>query len=338
MTTESVTVLFTDMVGSTALATSLAPDAADEFRREHFSILRQAVAEAGGTEVKNLGDGLMVVFGSASAALSCAVAMQQGVERDNRARERTVGLRVGLSVGDVSREDDDYFGEPVIEAARSAFLIGGTVGPRGDGYRIDSMMDADVAADYHSFQIDCMAAAGVDVVTALTMGYTDEAVGIARAAQAAGLPVVVSFTLETDGTLPSGMSLREAIDGTDAATAGYPVHYMINCAHPAHFDHVLDGTAPWAARIGGLRANASQLSHAELDEMVELDEGDPDDLAARYVSLRSALPGLQVIGGCCGTDQRHVAAIAHVAWRASVVWPGVLKCDTRWRPGSIRPL
>lgn len=118
MTTESVTVLFTDMVGSTALATSLAPDAADEFRREHFSILRQAVAEAGGTEVKNLGDGLMVVFGSESSALSCSVGMQQGVERDNRARERTVGLRVGLSIGDVSREDDDYFGEPVIEAAR----------------------------------------------------------------------------------------------------------------------------------------------------------------------------------------------------------------------------
>ena len=196
------------------------------------------------------------------------------------------------------------------------FLIGGTVGPRGDGYRIDSMMDADAATNYHSFQIDCMAAAGADVVTALTMGYTAEAVGIARAAQAAGLPVVVSFTLETDGKLPSGMSLREAIDATDVATAGYPVHYMINCAHPAHFDHVFDGAEPWAARIGGLRANASQLSHAELDEMVELDEGDPDDLAARYVRLRSALPGLQVIGGCCGTDHRHVAVIAH-AWHAS---------------------
>ena len=196
------------------------------------------------------------------------------------------------------------------------FLIGGTVGPRGDGYRVDSMMDADAAADYHSFQIGCMAADGVDVVTALTMGYAQEAVGIARAADAAGLPVVVSFTLETDGKLPSGMSLSEAIEVTDAATSGYPVHYMINCAHPAHFDHVLDGTAPWAARIGGLRANASQLSHAELDEMVELDEGDPEDLAARYVRLRSALPGLHVIGGCCGTDHRHVAAIAH-AWRAS---------------------
>ncbi len=118
MTTENVTVLFTDMVGSTALASTLAPDVADELRREHFAILRQAVAEAGGTEVKNLGDGLMVVFGAASAALSCAVAMQQGVDRDNRGRERPVGLRVGLSGGEVSREDDDYFGDPVVEAAR----------------------------------------------------------------------------------------------------------------------------------------------------------------------------------------------------------------------------
>ena len=197
-----------------------------------------------------------------------------------------------------------------------AFLIGGTVGPRGDGYRIDSTMDIDTAADYHSFQIGCMAAAGVDVVTALTMGYIDEAAGIARAAEVAGLPVIVSFTLETDGRLPSGMSLANAIDTTDAATSGYPTHSMINCAHPAHFEHVLDSTAPWAARIGGLRANASQLSHAELDEMVELDEGDPDDLAVRYVALRLALPRLHVVGGCCGTDHRHVAAIA-IAWAAA---------------------
>ncbi len=118
MSTEGATILFTDMVGSTALASALAPDAADELRREHFSILRQAIAEAGGTEVKNLGDGVMVAFSSTTAALSCAVAMQQGVERDNRDREHSVGLRVGLSAGEVTREDDDYFGEPVIEAAR----------------------------------------------------------------------------------------------------------------------------------------------------------------------------------------------------------------------------
>ena len=193
------------------------------------------------------------------------------------------------------------------------FLISGCVGPRGDGYRIDSMMDIDAAIEYHSFQIGCLQSAGVDVVTALTMGYVEEAAGVARAAEAAGVPVIISFTVETDGRVLSGMSLADAIEATDVATGGYPIHYMINCAHPAHFDHVLDGSAPWAARIGGVRANASQLSHAELDEMVELDAGDPADLAARYVALRAVLPGLQVVGGCCGTDHRHVGAIA-AAW------------------------
>lgn len=193
------------------------------------------------------------------------------------------------------------------------FLISGCVGPRGDGYRLDSMMDIDAATEYHSFQIGCLKSAGVDVVTALTMGYVEEAVGVARAAEAAGVPVIISFTVETDGRVLSGMSLADAIAATDLATGGYPIHYMINCAHPTHFDHVLDGAAPWAARIGGVRANASQLSHAELDEMVELDAGDPADMAARYVALRAVLPGLQVVGGCCGTDHRHVGAIA-AAW------------------------
>ena len=162
-----------------------------------------------------------------------------------------------------------------------SFLIGGTVGPRGDGYRVESMMTTDDAAAYHSFQIECMAARGVDVVTAVTMGYVEEAIGIVRAARAVGLPVVVSFTLETDGRLPSGMSLGEAIEATDAATSSGAQHFMINCAHPTHFTDVLDGASSWVSRIGGLRANASSLSLAELDEMVELDEGDPADLAAR---------------------------------------------------------
>ena len=194
------------------------------------------------------------------------------------------------------------------------FLINGPVGPRGDGYRVDESMTPDEAAGYHGFQIRRMADAGVDVVTALTMGYVGEAAGVALAARAAEVPCVVSFTLETDGRLPTGMPLGEAIEATDAATDAYPQHYMINCAHPTHFDHVLDPGAPWAHRIGGLRANASALSHAELDEMVELDEGDPDDLARRYVALRDRLPNLHAVGGCCGTDHRHVAAIA-TAWQ-----------------------
>ena len=189
-------------------------------------------------------------------------------------------------------------------------VIGAAVGPRGDGYTIDIAMSADQAAEYHAFQIDVLAGTSIDVVTAMTICYADEAIGIVRAAKAAGLPVVISFTLETDGRLPSGMSLGEAITLTDAATDAYPTHYMINCAHPTHFDNVLNPDEPWVLRIGGLRANASTLSHAELDEMEELDAGDPDDLAARYVGLRSNLPALHVIGGCCGTDHRHVGAIA----------------------------
>jgi len=190
------------------------------------------------------------------------------------------------------------------------FLVGGAVGPRGDGYTIDVAMTPDEAEEYHSFQIGCMAEAPVDLATAMTLCYVDEAVGIARAAQRAELPVVISFTVETDGRLPSGMSIGEAIEATDDATGGYPVHYMLNCAHPTHFDHALDGDAAWASRIGGLRANASTLSHAELDEAEELDAGDPDDLATRYAALRTLLPALHVIGGCCGTDHRHVQKIA----------------------------
>ena len=202
-------------------------------------------------------------------------------------------------------------------SGQGSFLISGAVGPRGDGYRIDTMMTAEAAAEYHSFQIGCLAARGVDVITAMTIGYAEEAIGIVHAAQAIGRPVVVSFTLETDGRLPSGISLAAAIEETDAATNRGAQHFMINCAHPTHFVDALDGTSAWASRIGGLRANASSLSHAELDEMVELDEGDPADLAARYVALRSLLPSLSVLGGCCGTDHRHVEAIAQ-AWCASL--------------------
>ncbi len=190
------------------------------------------------------------------------------------------------------------------------FLVGGAIGPRGDGYVVDRAMSADQAAEYHSFQIGVLAATPTDVVTAMTLAYVDEAIGISRAAAASGLPAVISFTVETDGRLPTGISLRDAIEQTDEATNGYPTHYMVNCAHPTHFDHVLVEGGTWTSRIGAVRANASMLSHAELDEATVLDDGDPSDLAARYLRLRDALPSLHVVGGCCGTDHRHVAAIA----------------------------
>jgi S-methylmethionine-dependent homocysteine/selenocysteine methylase len=142
------------------------------------------------------------------------------------------------------------------------------------------------------------------------MTYVEEAAGVTQAASAAGLPIVISFTVETDGTLPSGQALGEAIEQVDEATGSAPAYYMVNCAHPTHFAHLFDPSPAWAARLGGIRANASTRSHEELDEAEELDRGDTADLAQRYLALRDAVPNLRVLGGCCGTDASHIGAIS----------------------------
>ncbi len=194
-------------------------------------------------------------------------------------------------------------------------LLEAPIGPRGDAYA-RSLMTAEEAQRYHSAQMQTLADTPVDLITALTVTYADEAIGMVRAARAAGLPVAVSFTVETDGRLPSGQTLRAAIEQVDAETDGAPLHYMINCAHPTHFAGVLADGGRWIARIRGLRANASTRSHAELDESEDLDDGDPADLAERHVALRGALPNLTILGGCCGTDIRHVTRICD-AWQAA---------------------
>ena len=186
-------------------------------------------------------------------------------------------------------------------AGHERVLVSGCVGPSDDGYRPSALLSAEAAEAYHAVQIASLADA--DRITAITMTYAEEAIGVSRAAARVGLPCVISFTVETDGRLPSGQSLADAIAQVDAAAA--PAFYMINCAHPTHFESVLSGD--WVARVRGVRANASVLSHAELDEATELDSGDPADLGARYARLPLAL---DVVGGCCGTDHRHVAAIA----------------------------
>jgi homocysteine S-methyltransferase len=190
--------------------------------------------------------------------------------------------------------------------------ICGAIGPRGDGYRIDAAMIADEAQRYHSAQVRTFASTAVDLISGLTMTYADEAIGIVRAAGETGVPVSVSFTLETDGRLPSGQPLREAIEQVDTETDAYPAYFMVNCAHPSHFLHVLQPPSPWLDRIRGVRANASSMSHAELDEAEELDEGDPSELAERYRELRERLPNLTIVGGCCGTDHRHVRELGAV--------------------------
>jgi S-methylmethionine-dependent homocysteine/selenocysteine methylase len=188
--------------------------------------------------------------------------------------------------------------------------ISGCVGPRGDGYVATPGTEAATAEAYHRPQVESLAAAGADMVSAITMTASAEAIGIAQAARRIGIPAVISFTLETDGRLPSGESLGDAITAVDMATGDYPSYFMINCAHPSHFTAQLAGNAPWLQRLRGLRANASRLSHAELDVMTELDAGDCEELAQDYTALRRLLPQLSILGGCCGTDARHVAAIA----------------------------
>jgi S-methylmethionine-dependent homocysteine/selenocysteine methylase len=188
-------------------------------------------------------------------------------------------------------------------------VISGCVGPRGDGYSPARLMAADEAEAYHARQIETFAASEADMVTAITMTDVGEAVGVARAARAAGMPVAISFTLETDGRLPTGQELGEAIGAVDDTTDVAPAYYMINCAHPTHFSAMLEAGGDWVGRLRGVRANASRRSHAELDEATDLDDGDPDELGREYAALRRRLPGLTVLGGCCGTDHRHVEAI-----------------------------
>lgn len=189
-------------------------------------------------------------------------------------------------------------------------VVNGAVGPRGDGYVVGDTMSVLEATGYHRMQARAFAAAGADMMTAVTMNYVEEAIGVASAAAEAGLPVVVSFTVETDGRLPSGMKLGEAISVTDAATDGAAAYFMVNCAHPTHFAGTLDEGGDWIRRVRGIRANASALSHAELDQATELDRGDPADLADRYRRLRTSVPSLAVVGGCCGTDHEHIQLIA----------------------------
>jgi S-methylmethionine-dependent homocysteine/selenocysteine methylase len=197
------------------------------------------------------------------------------------------------------------------EDERTPIVVNGVVGPRGDGYDPAELMSAQVAQAYHARQIATFAGSAADMVSAITMTHAEEAIGIVRAAADVGMPVAISFTVETDGRLPSGQPLADAVTQVDAETDRAAAYFMINCAHPSHFAHVLDGA--WSERIRGLRANASAKSHAELDEAQELDEGDPVELGAQHRALHARLPQVAVLGGCCGTDHRHVEQISY-AW------------------------
>jgi S-methylmethionine-dependent homocysteine/selenocysteine methylase len=195
-------------------------------------------------------------------------------------------------------------------------VVSGCVGPRGDGYDPGSAMTVEEAEAYHRVQVGTFADTSADQVTAITMTNVEEAIGIVKAAAAAGIPSAISFTVETDGRLPTGQSLHDAIDQVDAATDTGAAYFMVNCAHPTHFARALEHEGAWRQRIVGLRANSSRKSHAELDEATELDEGDPRELGAEHAALQDRIPAVRVLGGCCGTDARHVAAIVS-AWRTN---------------------
>jgi homocysteine S-methyltransferase len=225
------------------------------------------------------------------------------------------GDRLGLSKGELRALNAAAIGLMSELRANTASdslptLISGCVGPRGDGYVAGEIMRAEVAEAYHDEQIGTMCGAGAELISAITMTNSSEAIGITRASKRRGVPVVISFTVETDGRLPTGQSLGAAIEEVDAATDMAPAYYMINCAHPTHFVDVLERGATWSRRIEGIRANASKCSHAELNEATVLDSGNPEELAAEYRRLLRSLPQIRVFGGCCGTGHLHVEAIA----------------------------
>ena len=196
------------------------------------------------------------------------------------------------------------------ETPSSRMVISGCIGPRGDGYDPGKIMSPEEAQAYHSQQVRIFADERVDMISAITMTNIHEAIGITRAAQAADLPVAISFTVETDGNLPTGDSLGKAIALVDRATGNGPAYYMVNCAHPTHYESKLMSGEPWVERIGGMRANASRMSHAELDNSTELDDGDPAEFGRQFADIRSRLKHMNVLGGCCGTDHRHIEQIA----------------------------
>ncbi len=203
------------------------------------------------------------------------------------------------------REAHDTESTPVV--------VSGNIGPRGDGYAPDHAMNAEQAEQYHAEQVAVFADSAADMIGALTINYLDEAIGITRAAKARGMPLCLSFTVETDGLLPTGDSVARAIEAVDEATDAWPAYYMINCAHPSHFSHLLETGASWVQRLRGVRANASRMSHEELDNMETLDDGNPVEFGAEISAIHRALPGVNVLGGCCGTDHRHIEEICRSA-------------------------
>lgn len=187
-------------------------------------------------------------------------------------------------------------------------VLSAQMGPRGDGYALDTQMSPDEAEQYHSEQMETLAGTKADIISAFTIGYANEAIGIVRAAERFNMPVAIAFTVETDGKLPSGVSLKNAIETVDKATDSAAAYFLINCAHPEHLENAfVEG--PWISRLRGIVVNASRCSHEELDNSETLDDGDPIELGAQVAAICARFPHFSIVGGCCGTDMRHMKQI-----------------------------
>lgn len=231
------------------------------------------------------------------------------------------GARLGYAHDDLARIDADAVG--FLQDLRASYaersevgpiLVSGMIGPRGDGYVSEGAVEPAQAADYHLPQLRAFTESGADLATALTLTDVGEATGIVQAAHSVGLPIAIGLTVETDGRLPDGTTIGAAISAVDQVAA--PDYFLINCAHPTHVANGLTEPGEWTHRIVGTRVNASPKSHAELDEAEQIDEGDIAQLVVGQAALEHLLPALAIVGGCCGTDHRHVGALWGVPGRA----------------------
>ncbi|MFT3987754.1 homocysteine S-methyltransferase family protein [Aestuariivirga sp.] len=194
------------------------------------------------------------------------------------------------------------------QSPQTPMLVGGVIGPRGDAYNVGRTPDAAESEDYHSEQILTFRKAGADHVTAMTFSSVEEAIGLARAAKALDMPVVISFFVAPGGKLKGGETLDEAISRVDAATGTAPAYFMINCTHPTEFTPGLT-PGPWNSRLGGFMPNAVAMETLDLCKLGHLEDGDPQELGGQMAELAQRFPHVNVWGGCCGTDGRHIGQI-----------------------------
>ena len=219
----------------------------------------------------------------------------------NRDRAGALGYDAG-GLADVNRDAIALMDSVRGEAGHPEALVSVCIGPRADPYSDTAAMTVEQARAYHGEQLGAIAGTAADLATAYTFNRVPEAAGCALAARDHGVPLALSFVVETDGCLSDGTALADAVSQVEDQTAGAPIYYLANCAHPSHFVSGLPDTP----RFKGVIVNASRCSHAELDEATELDDGDPDALGSDVAALVRANAAINVVGGCCGTDMRHL--------------------------------